>query len=130
MKERQKSAEHLPTSSASPGCALPFQEALPFQDSAGRLLVTSTADGWTVAGEIDSQSAARLSEALSTRPSGNLVLDIGAVSFIDSSGLQSVIDATNRLRAAGGDLTLRHPSRVVTRLIEITGLEGFLRVER
>lgn len=128
MQERQKSDEHMPTS-ASPGCARPFQEALRVQESVGRLLVTSTADGWTVAGEIDSQSAARLSEALSTRPSGNLVLDVGAVSFIDSSGLQSVIDATRRLRAAGGDLTLRRPARVVTRLIEITGLKGFLHIE-
>ena len=122
MQECQKSDEPVPTS-ASPVPATSLGE------SVGRLLITSTADGWTVAGEIDSQNAARLSEALSARPSGNVVLDIGAVSFMDSSGLQSVIDATRRLRAAGGDLTLRHPSGVVARLIEITGLQGFLHVE-
>lgn len=123
MQECQKSDEPVPTSSTSAAPAPSLRETV------GRLLITSTADGWTVAGEIDSQNAARLSEALSARPSGNVVLDIGAVSFMDSSGLQSVIDATRRLRAAGGDLTLRHPSGVVARLIEITGLQGFLHVE-
>ena len=94
-----------------------------------RLEIAPTPDGWIVIGEIDSHAAPILSEALLERSSGDLVLDIASVTFMDSSGLQSVIDATRRLRAAGGDLTLRNPGPAVVRLLQVTGLQGFLRVE-
>ena len=96
----------------------------------GRLRITSFEDGWTVSGEVDSHTVSQLRTALQGIPSpGTVVLDIGGVSFMDSSALQAVIEITRQRRGDGGDLILRHPAAVVRRLIEITGLESFLRIE-
>ena len=94
----------------------------------GRLRIAATAVGWLLSGEIDSSTAPALCVALADS-SGDVVLDLDGVTFMDSSGLQCVIDATRHLRANDGDLTLRRPGPAVRRLIEITGLDTYLRVD-
>lgn len=54
---------------------------------------------------------------------GRLVLDMSAVSFIDSTGVRTLLEA-NRL--AGEDLSLLAPSPAVTRVLELTELRGHL----
>ena len=92
------------------------------------LRIAATASGWLLSGEIDSATAPALSVALADS-SGDVVLDLEGVTFMDSSGLQCVIDATRHLRANDGDLTLRRPGPAIRRLIEITGLGTYLRVD-
>ena len=87
---------------------------------------TDRVDGTHVVG-ID-LGGTRLRVALADS-SGDVVLDLDGVTFMDSSGLQCVIDATRHLRANDGDLTLRRPGPAVRRLIEITGLDTYLRVD-
>lgn len=94
----------------------------------GRLRLTATDDGWLLSGEIDSYTAPALSVRLADS-AGDVVLDLEGVTFMDSSGLQCVVDATRHLRASNGDLTLRRPGPAVRRLIEVTGLDTYLRVD-
>jgi anti-sigma B factor antagonist len=101
-------------------------------ESAGRaeLVLTTTREGSAVliavAGELDAYSAPAL-ESLATelRAGGaaTFTLDLSQTSFIDSSGLRTLLALHARLaEPAAGGLVLRAPSDPVTRLLEITGL--------
>ena len=95
-----------------------MQPALP------ALSVIEVGDGVVaVAGELDAATAGQLARRLSAPPEVR-VIDLSGVTFIDASGLRTLVDATgcggaNRRR-------LRSPSRPVVRLCEITGLTAML----
>ena len=57
-----------------------------------------------------------------------VAIDLGSVEFIDSSGLGVLVGSLRRLREDGGDLVLRAASPAVTRILELTGLDGLLPV--
>jgi anti-sigma B factor antagonist len=83
----------------------------------------------TVRGEVDLASAPKLAAALSElmdRGHTHVALDLGAVEFIDSSGLGVLVGSLRRLREQGGDLVLQSASPAVTRILELTGLDGLL----
>ena len=52
----------------------------------------------------------------------NIVLDLSAVAFIDSSGLSVLVSAREAARASGGDVVLLKPTATVRSLIELTRL--------
>jgi anti-anti-sigma factor len=82
-------------------------------------------------GEIDMTTAAELIEAveataLSTR---RVVVDLSAVSFLDSSGLNALVHARRALAARDVAFCVVSPSnRVVRRVLEITQLTAELGV--
>jgi anti-sigma B factor antagonist len=85
-----------------------------------------------IEGEVDLSNAeqvtACLEEAgLEREPA--VVVDMSAVAFIDSSGLHAMYRAHERQEAAGMALILRSPSPRVLRLIELTNLDGVLRID-
>lgn len=55
--------------------------------------------------------------------SAHLVLDMSGVSFIDSTGVRTLLEAA---RAADNSLSLLAPSPAVTRVLELTELRGHL----
>jgi anti-anti-sigma factor len=76
-------------------------------------------------GELDPHTAPLLERevaALTDQGKVDLVLDLSALQFIDSSGLRVLIAAHRELASRGGSLTLRSPSETAQRLLEITGL--------
>ena len=76
-------------------------------------------------GELDPHTAPLLQQELDRlvgQGTTTIVLDMGALRFIDSSGLRVVISAHRSLRDADGSLALRSPSETARRLLEITGL--------
>jgi anti-sigma B factor antagonist len=86
----------------------------------------------TVSGEIDSSSAPLLRERLDTLFEGtlsDLIIDLSAVTFLDSAGL-CVLAAAHR--RAGSDVHLRvlASSRAVIRPLQITGLWQLLHAEQ
>jgi len=98
-------------------------------DPHGDLVVRHAVEGGVatvvVAGEIDSHSAPRLEETLLSLVEGGanrLVLDLGGVGFIDSSGLRVLIATRKRLGDDADALVLRHPTQGTLRLLEMTGL--------
>lgn len=96
-----------------------------------RLTVT-TDDGlvFAVSGELDAHTAPDLTSALSNvDDSSDVVLDLGALSFMDSSGLRVIISTNGTLAAGGGSLVLRRPGRTVQRILSISGLEGHIVVD-
>jgi anti-anti-sigma factor len=50
-------------------------------------------------------------------------IDLGAVSFIDSSGLGALVRVRNEAVAKGKTLSLVNPGHATLRLLELTGLQ-------
>ena len=93
-----------------------------------RLDLSIDTDGALVLqGEIDSYTAPDLADRLSADPPVEVV-DVAGVTFIDSSGLRTIVEAHQARAAAGTRLVLRSPSAAVQRLLEISGLAGHLDV--
>jgi anti-sigma B factor antagonist len=86
-----------------------------------------------VTGELDLHSArqvqTRLDELLDAG-ARSIVLDLMGVSFIDSAGLGVLLSASKSLRTSGGELVLAADDRRILRVLEITGLERAIHVER
>jgi anti-sigma B factor antagonist len=97
-------------------------------------------DEWivlSVVGEVDLAVAPRLRQAViealtpsnqaSAEPSpASLVLDLGAVDFLDSSGLGVVLGALKRVRSLGGRLRVVVREPQVRRVFEITDLDRII----
>jgi anti-sigma B factor antagonist len=99
---------------------------MPTEDT--RLELNVDVDGVLVlSGEIDSYTATELAERLAGEPPVD-VLDLAAVTFIDSSGLRVLVEAHQMRIERGTRLALRSPSAPVQRLLEISGLAGHLDV--
>jgi anti-sigma B factor antagonist len=76
-------------------------------------------------GEIDVSTAPQLREKLvayASREGRGLILDLGSVSFIDSTGLGVLVTAFNRLREQDRRFGVVCSSPKILRVLEITGL--------
>jgi anti-sigma B factor antagonist len=86
-------------------------------------LSLSDADGTlTVVGDLDSIGGRQLDAALlNIEDSGRSVqLDLAAVTFVDSTGLRSLLAASRRAEVGGRRVHLVRMSTVVRRLLDLT----------
>lgn len=89
----------------------------------------------TLVGELDLATADTLRSRLLTvvradpAPS-RVVLDVGGLHFVDAAGIAVLLTAQRAVVAGGGDLVLRSPSRLVTRVVNVLQLGHLLPVER
>ncbi|MEA3216602.1 MAG: hypothetical protein QOJ19_2758 [Acidimicrobiia bacterium] len=75
-----------------------------------------------VGGELDLATASQLERALATVCSSaapQVVIDIGEVPFCDITTLQRLLATGSRLQAEDRLLVLRHPSRMLLRLVDL-----------
>ncbi len=97
---------------------------VPFQVVVSRDLGTVVV---TVRGELDTYTAPRLRDDFKDLidDQGNLtvVVDLGEMTFVDSSGLAVLVEALKRMRCHGGNLTLANPNRNTAKVLEISGLD-------
>ena len=94
-----------------------------------QLEISSTSTGWKLSGEIDAHTAPLLASAMVDLPAGDVTVDVAGVSFMDSSGLRVLIEAATKARDGGGDLIIANPTPGISRLVEISGLGGQLRLD-
>ncbi len=75
----------------------------------------------TVTGEIDMETAPALREALATAAAapGPLVVDLSAVTFLDSAGVAALFD-----HVADDLEVIVRPGSIIARVLDVTGL-GF-----
>ena len=92
----------------------------------GRITIDRLPRGWRVAGELDASTSPTLDAAFAELPagSGQVAVDLGDVTFIDSSGLRVLIALSDRAAAKGRTVVVSRASSSVRRLFEITGLES------
>lgn len=97
------------------------------------ILVTAAGDDIvvTLAGDIDlaveRDLRSRLTDAVEADPAG-ILIDMAAVTFIDSTGIGSLVRAHTRARRSAIPLRIVRPSAVVTRQLRIMGLYGLFQV--
>jgi anti-sigma B factor antagonist len=87
----------------------------------GRLVVTLT-------GEIDILSVELLHREVADlmgRPVQPLVVDVRGLQFMDSSGIALLLRLADRY----GPIEFRHPTAIIRKIIEATGLTEILRME-
>lgn len=84
-----------------------------------------------VSGEIDMARTPQFTEALAGAVRRNdalaLLIDLSAVTFIDSSGLNALVHAFDRAGRSSRDMVLVSADRHVIALLEMSGLERVLR---
>lgn len=83
-------------------------------------------------GEVDIAAATRLRPGwLALADSGEpvVVVDLHEVTFMDVAGVGLLVALRNRQLAHGGRVHLRQVPAQVTRVLQLTGLAGFLPVE-
>lgn len=67
--------------------------------------------------------------ALRSSDSGEFVLDLGGITFLDSLGLGALVQLDREGTDRGRRMVLRNPSARVLRLLETVGLRDFWSVE-
>jgi anti-anti-sigma factor len=80
-------------------------------------------------GEIDMSAAEALlvrTTELAAAHDGDLVLDLAAITFIDSGGMRALLIVRENLAAAGRALRLANVTPEVKRLLDLVGLTGVL----
>jgi anti-sigma B factor antagonist len=80
-----------------------------------------------VGGEIDVYTAPQLRERLIAMVEDGdrrVIVDLGRVEFLDSTGLGVLVGALKRLRGVGGELRLVCGQERLLKIFRITGLDG------
>jgi anti-sigma B factor antagonist len=102
----------------------------------GRLTVQLVTDAGaaavTVVGELDLETTPEFDRRLAgidVTQITRLLIDLGGVTFMDSTGLSSIVRAHQRAESHGHTLVLRRGSRQVQRLFEVTGIDERLTFE-
>ena len=80
-----------------------------------------------IAGEIDLATAPAIANVLNDFAQESVIVDLSAVTFIDSSGLAVLSDAHSRIRRSGGRLAIDCAQPSVRRVFEITSLSALFR---
>jgi anti-anti-sigma factor len=88
-------------------------------------ITLASPDVVVVRGEIDAATASILDEAIED-VRGTVVLDLGAVTFLDSSGVRVLLRHHQRREDAGAQLVLIELSRPVRRVLDAAGVLEYL----
>lgn len=83
-------------------------------------------------GELDTSTAPRLAHLLDQlRHDGHhqIALDLSQLAFFGAAGLRVLVRTHQALRASGDTLVLARPTRMVHRILAITGLDAALVIQ-
>jgi anti-sigma B factor antagonist len=79
----------------------------------------------TASGELDMACADALRTVLGALD-GCVIVDLSAVTFVDSTVLGVLVAQRKRVQAVGGDLVIRNPHDFTRRALELTGLGDWI----
>jgi anti-anti-sigma factor len=82
-----------------------------------------------VEGEVDMATAPTLVECFDrvmADPVDLVIVDLAGVTFLDSSGIASLVRAQRQFQGAGRDFCVRNPTPMVQRVLRITGVDDLL----
>jgi anti-sigma B factor antagonist len=84
-----------------------------------------------LAGECDLNTGRELRDILTSelsRGAQRLIVDLSALTFMDSTGMQVLLSTRSVLAVRGGTLVLVAPQPVVARILELTGADQVIPV--
>jgi anti-sigma B factor antagonist len=79
-------------------------------------------------GELDMATGPRLREAIDAISDADLIVDLGGLSFIDSTGISILLGTLRRFEEADKRLVVSCPPGAPRRVFELTGLEDVLEI--
>jgi anti-sigma B factor antagonist len=85
-----------------------------------------------IEGEVEFATAPRLRATLldlAQEGASPVVVDLAAVTFLDSAGISLLIQAKKRLTSVNSDLVLRSPQQNIRRVLEISGVTELFGIE-
>ncbi|HZQ59668.1 MAG TPA: STAS domain-containing protein [Acidimicrobiales bacterium] len=84
-----------------------------------------------LSGDLDIAAVGELSERLGELVAlgDDVVVDLGGLTFIDSTGMGALVWARNRCQRHGRDIVLRNPQRAVAKTLSLTGLDQVFVIE-
>jgi stage II sporulation protein AA (anti-sigma F factor antagonist) len=86
-----------------------------------------------LAGELDHHTAEELRQKVTAKleenPINHIVLNLGKLSFMDSSGLGVILGRYKQIKNGGGEMVVCSISPAVERLFEMSGLFKIIRQE-
>jgi len=96
-----------------------------------QLVIIQESRGPVVAarGEVDTTSAGELLAALVSLEAPVVVLDLGGVMFMDSSGIRALVAAHHKHDERGGRLVIESVPPTIRRVLRITEVDTFLHIE-
>ncbi|MCG0278638.1 MAG: STAS domain-containing protein [Thermanaeromonas sp.] len=77
-------------------------------------------------GELDVETVAQLQEAIRKVEEHTLEVDLSGISFVDSTGLKSLLDISNEWRQKGGQMLILRPQPEVAEVMRLVGLDRLL----
>jgi len=77
-------------------------------------------------GELDMETVVQMQEAVGKVKEHTLEIDLSGVSFVDSTGLKSLLDISNEWRQKGGRMLVLRPQPDVAEVMRLVGLDGLL----
>lgn len=85
-------------------------------------------------GEIDHHSAVAVRSAIDdmirTKRPAELIIDMSAVDFMDSSGLGLIMGRYNTIKEIGGTVKVADPSPSIEKIMKLAGLERIIKIVR
>ena len=85
-------------------------------------------------GEIDHHSAVTVRSAIDdmirSKKPRELVIDMSAVDFMDSSGLGLIMGRYNTMKAIGGSVTVADPTPATEKIMNLAGMERIIKITR
>ncbi len=99
----------------------PFNVSTERTDSTARVRMVGELDIGTA-----EEAESEIRQAESTDSAKTVVLDLGGLTFMDSTGLRLLVSADARAREAGRRLAIVRGPDAVQRVIELTGLSAKL----
>ena len=74
--------------------------------------------------EADAMQFRTAAEEASKRCSGRVLLDASTIAFLDSAGLEALVDVTEKLNQAGRSLKICGANQTVRAVLRLTGVAG------
>jgi anti-sigma B factor antagonist len=91
-------------------------------------LLANGATAILLAGEVDMAASTSLRARVDSAADGPIVVGLGAVTFMDSSGLRELLRARIECERRGGRLILASPTTTIERLLELTGTASMFEI--
>ena len=80
-----------------------------------------------LSGELDACTCRGLVASLIGPPGSLIVIDLSELTFMDSSGIGALLAARRMVLEDGGNLVVSRPTPMVYRVLEITGLDMWVK---
>lgn len=103
-----------------------MSESIPDEQLAIDVEQTDSGTTLIVRGELDAVTAAAIHDHIAAVEDGNVGLDLGDVTFIDSTGLAAIIEGHLRLASRQRRLVILNRSSAVQRVLDLSGVTGRL----